>query len=125
MSYACSVCKFRTVSITAFIRHVKIHRNLANIRFQHGYAECPTAFTTVVALQKHMHRFRTPTVKPGLHIESGPKVPCPYDNCSKTFSVRSSFTSHISLKHKKRTCTSSAAAASTASSSNSEMTKTS
>lgn len=61
-----------------------------------------------------------------LQIKDGKKVSCPYDNCSKYFHVRSSFSSHMSRKHKLIfPCTSSTATVSTASSLNSEMPQTS
>jgi len=41
---------------------------------------------------------------------SGISVPCPYDGCGKSFSIRSSFSSHISRKHRD-TCTQNLAAA--------------
>uniref|UniRef100_A0A3B3RI04 C2H2-type domain-containing protein n=1 Tax=Paramormyrops kingsleyae TaxID=1676925 RepID=A0A3B3RI04_9TELE len=60
-----------------------------------------------------------------LHIKDGKKVSCPYDNCTKYFRVCSSFSSHVSRKHKIRApCTAAAVSVSTASSVNSEMTQT-
>lgn len=51
---------------------------------------------------------------------------CPYDNCFKKFHVRSSFSSHLSRKHKTSPCTSSTATVGTADVSlNGEMTQTS
>lgn len=38
------------------------------------------------------------------HIRDGKKVSCPYTNCSKYFWVRSSFSSHLSRKHRKTSC---------------------
>lgn len=83
MSYTCKVCKFCTASISAFIWHVKIHINLANTRFKCGHVECPAAFMTVGALQKHMYRFHKHTVKPvpQTHIESN-ALACKTEVCS-------------------------------------------
>lgn len=36
----------------------------------------------------------------GMHMGSGKKVVCPYEGCSKSFRVRSSFTAHVSRKHR-------------------------
>ncbi|KAA0713103.1 hypothetical protein E1301_Tti013633 [Triplophysa tibetana] len=61
-----------------------------------------------------------------LLIKDGKTVSCPYDNCSKYYNVRSSFSSHMNHKHKfESCCMSSIATVTTASSSNSEITETS
>lgn len=52
---------------------------------------CSFVSATFSTLCEHLH----------WHIKDGRKVSCPYTDCSKYFRVRSSFTSHLSRKHKK------------------------
>jgi len=49
-------------------------------------------------------------LKSHLSDGSGTSVTCPYDDCDKSFSVRSSFSSHLSRKHRD-TCTQNLSAA--------------
>lgn len=116
--------------LKTFFEHVKSHRILANFRFRCGIQECPGNFRSFSALKSHIHRNhlqkpRRSTAAPSgngrcnvqgcdyvsvnittvcahlrLHIRNGKSVTCPYDGCTNKFRVMSSFTAHVSRKHR-------------------------
>uniref|UniRef100_A0A9J7XWE9 Histone H2B n=1 Tax=Cyprinus carpio carpio TaxID=630221 RepID=A0A9J7XWE9_CYPCA len=130
MFFKCKQCCFSSDTIPRYVKHVKVHRNRANFRYPRGISKCPCNFKTFCALQTHMYRNHSKP-KPArsqkcvdlncqveectfksshlsslcehlnMHIRDGEKIVCPISTCQKLFSVRSSFTSHLSRKHAK------------------------
>lgn len=83
MNYSCKICNFTTALITAFVRHLNIHRNLANFRFPCGVAKCFATFVTRGAVQSHMYRLHKKAAKPGLKTKiDGVDLACSVEGCS-------------------------------------------
>lgn len=83
MNYSYKHCNFTTASITAFVSHLSIHRNLANFRFPCGVAKCFATFVTRGAVQSHMYRFHKKTAKPGLKRKiDGVDLACSVEGCN-------------------------------------------
>jgi len=83
MNYTCKHCNFTTASITTFVRHLSIHRNLSNFRFPCGVAKCFATFVTRGAVQSHMYRFHKKTARPGLERKiDGVDLACTVEGCN-------------------------------------------
>ena len=128
----CAVCVFSTGSLKAFVDHYKVHSNEANFNFPCGVPSCRKPFRKYASFRSHMYRdhrgyryahlqhrevhlqcqisFCASTCKDvgGLlghlkrHIAENVEIQCPFKACTKAFSVRSSFTAHISRSHRER-----------------------
>ncbi len=96
MTYSCKHCNFTTASVPAFVRHLRIHRNLANYRFPCGIAECFATFVTRGAVQSHMYRFHKKTAKPGLERQiDGVDLACTVEGCSFVSANFSTLREHL------------------------------
>ncbi len=84
--FVCKHCGVSVETLYAFINHAKGHKNTANFRFSCAVSECPCTFQSLSALK--------------WHIRDGKKIECPMTGCKKYFRVKSSFSAHISRKHK-------------------------
>jgi len=128
----CAVCAFSTKSLKAFVDHYKLHSNVANFNFPCGFQSCCRNFRKYASFRSHMYRdhrgnanvqletldvnlqcqisfceFSCHNVRVFLghlnsHIAENVEIQCPFKACVKTFSVRSSFTAHISRCHRAR-----------------------
>ena len=127
MEYKCKHCGACLDTIAGYIRHVKMHRNEANFSFPCGVADCLSLMKTTRALQSHMYQnhaiskpvrdtvnfscqvetcsvlssnFSSLCEHLKSHISDGERIVCPFNGCELNFTVKSSFTSHISRKHR-------------------------
>ncbi|MED6240845.1 hypothetical protein ATANTOWER_029279, partial [Ataeniobius toweri] len=128
--YPCNLCAETVQSVKAFVLHCKLHRNEPRRMFKCVAASCKQVCTGYAALKAHFyhHHYSMPTVAldtcltklkctvalcewqcEGIkalvvhlkeHIVEGRQVTCPVRGCTSVFCVKSSFTSHISRKHK-------------------------
>jgi len=121
--FVCSFCYFRTYSVRSYVEHCRVHSN--NYCIPCGATGCHKQFRTLTALCAHAcrgHRFRQ--VEGGCtlrctvggcktaceyrtllkhmykHIADGVTVTCPVDTCGRKFSKRSTFSAHMSIKHR-------------------------
>uniref|UniRef100_A0ABD2XNP3 C2H2-type domain-containing protein n=1 Tax=Trichogramma kaykai TaxID=54128 RepID=A0ABD2XNP3_9HYME len=62
-----------------------------NGKFVCSVALCKKEFDNHHLLIKHLK----------VHIKDGQEIKCPFENCSKSFTIISSFTSHVTKKHKR------------------------
>lgn len=131
----CALCTYSTKSLKAFTNHYQVHRNVANFSFPCGVPECSRHFRKYAAFRSHVYRdhkfhrssrciknvtflcqvpycsYECTSVTEFLahlknHILQKLTISCPFKNCDKSFSVKSSFTAHISRCHRDRTSTS-------------------
>ncbi|XP_054772889.2 uncharacterized protein LOC129280926 [Lytechinus pictus] len=129
--YICKLCTYSTDSLKQFSDHFKVHRNVANFDFPCGVPGCCRTFRHYSSFKAHVYRdhqhlsrkhavqhvhitlycplcaVKFTEISDVLshlkgHISSGVAVPCPFAHCQKQFSVKSSFSSHISRQHSKR-----------------------
>ena len=128
----CAVCIFSTGSVKAFVDHYKVHSSEANFNFPCGVPSCRRPFQKYASFRSHMYRdhrgyssaqlqnykvnllcqisfcdFTCQDVAEFLrhlkrHIAENIEIQCPFKECTKGFSVRSSFTAHISRCHRER-----------------------
>ena len=120
--------------ISSFLS-LSVHRNVANFSFPCGVPECSRHFRKYAAFRSHVYRdhkfhhssrciknvtflcqvpfcsYECTSVTEFLahlknHILQKLTISCPFKNCDKSFSVKSSFTAHISRCHRDRTSTS-------------------
>jgi len=128
--YSCNLCAETVKSVKAFVLHCKLHRNEPRCMFKCVAASCKQVCTGYAALKAHFYRHHNgmPTVTldtsltrlkctvslcerqcEGIkalvvhlkqHIAEGRQVTCPVRGCTCVFRVKSSFTSHMSRKHK-------------------------
>lgn len=128
--FHCQFCSHVSSDIPGFLRHIKLHRNIANSLYKCGFPDCKCAFKQVRVLKSHVYRHHRQKEKgqsvcpdislichvdfcdvqcDGLssffrhlktHITEGAMVTCPFRFCEKTFTVKSTFTSHLSRNHK-------------------------
>lgn len=127
----CQICGHKSNDIVAYVKHMRLHSSVPNVVFQCCMADCSRTFRKVAALKSHIYRHHKEQVmEPRLslaanltchvdfcsatcdsltqfyshlkmHIKEGRTVACPFKHCDKTFTVLSSFTSHMSRRHKK------------------------
>ena len=119
----CNICGKTCRNTFAYVRHMQTHSCMTNVSFKCGFPECrrgfqPFAFTLIALnnttkldnagdLTCYMD-LRSSKCEDiwGLllhlksHITEGKTVTCPIRQCDKTFTVKPTFTSHVSRKHK-------------------------
>lgn len=66
------------------------NRNVS-VQLKCSMSLCSAEYADVKGLVSHLSS----------HIQEGLTVTCPFDGCSKTFNVKTSFTSHISRYHRR------------------------
>lgn len=128
--YSCNICAETVQSVKAFVVHCKLHRNEPRCMFKCVAASCKQVCTGYLALKAHFYRHHNsmPTLTRDTtlttlkctvslcerqcmgvkslvahlneHILEGRQVTCPVRGCKRVFSVKSSFTSHMSRKHR-------------------------
>lgn len=109
---------------------MRIHKNTPNLTFKCVLPDCIQTFQNFSTFKCHTYRHKH-VVRPTLsgveltchvdfcsarcenltafyshlktHIREGKTVACPYRHCKKSFTVLSTFTSHMSRKHKSGT----------------------
>lgn len=107
---------------------MRINKNTPNLIFKCVLPDCSQTFQNFSTFKYHTYRHNKRVVRPTLsgveltchvdicsarcetlmafyshlktHIREGKTVACPYRHCSKSFTVLSTFTSHMSRKHK-------------------------
>ena len=127
---SCLYCSKTLDSLRGYVRHCRVHRNEPHCLFKCVGADCKRTFCTYPAFKAHFYRIHNVsvptvtaravtdlkcavalcerqfhTVKELLshlkeHIVEGRPVACPVTGCKNTFTVKSSFTAHISRKHR-------------------------
>ncbi|KAK0156218.1 Zinc finger protein ZXDC [Merluccius polli] len=128
--YSCCICGLALQSLKAYVLHCKLHRNEPGVVFKCVGLDCKRVFSRYPALKAHFYRSHTgkTLLSHGLssdalkctvsfcecrcdgvkglvahlkkHIEEGCPVNCPVMGCEMVFTVKSSFTAHMSRKHK-------------------------
>ncbi|KAL2083090.1 hypothetical protein ACEWY4_020863 [Coilia grayii] len=128
--FPCQICSHNCATIVSYVRHMKIHKNTPNLTFKCVLPDCSKTFRNFSTFKCHTYRHRVSrhVVSPTLHgvelschvdfcsarcetlttfyshlkthIREGKTVVCPYRHCSKSFTVLSTFTSHMSRAHK-------------------------
>lgn len=129
--YVCKLCNHSSGSLKRFSEHFSVHRNVVNFDFPCGVPGCNRTFRNYSSFKTHVHRDHQPFSRKKdaqffcvstwncplcavkceeihdilshlrVHIKHGVEIRCPFANCKKRFSVRSSFASHISRVHNK------------------------
>ncbi|XP_056623445.1 uncharacterized protein LOC130436632 isoform X2 [Triplophysa dalaica] len=128
--FSCQFCGISVQTLREHVLHIKLHRNEPRCVFKCAAIDCHESFRSHGAFKAHFYRkhnidSRVATthtlavlrcnismcqhqcrdVKALLahlkeHIAEGRVVTCPVTGCNHTFFVKSSFTSHISRKHR-------------------------
>lgn len=128
--YSCNICGENVQSVKAYVLHCKLHRSEPRHFFKCVGTSCKQVFSGYTALKSHFYRHHnsTPTVtqdvtltslkctvslcvrqcegtKPLVahlkeHIAEGRHVACPVRGCKSVFTAKTSFTSHMSRKHR-------------------------
>lgn len=135
--YACNVCDAAMQSVKSYVCHMRLHRNVGNVRFKCCVRKCPNTFATFAAFSTHLTRYHSSSKVESrfdgcrdfnvslrcaltfcdqrfagtknlinhlkMHLAESVDILCPYVNCMKKFSKKSSFTSHMSRLHPKLT----------------------
>lgn len=57
--FRCSVCNYSANSVRAYGCHLRLHRNVANLRFKCCISNCINTFSTSAALSTHVNRYHT------------------------------------------------------------------
>ena len=126
--YRCDFCGYSVNAIHKFVPHYKHHQTVPNFSYPCNVEDCKLTFKNYASYKSHMHRKHhkrqvvTTTVTNiscqvnecnykavhlnGLikhltaHVRAGVGIKCPYKDCKNTFTVRSTFSSHVSRKHR-------------------------
>lgn len=127
---SCGMCAKTCTDILTYVRHMRTHSCIPNASFKCVFPGCHRTFQKFRTFKSHSYRHcrgqSTSTLcsvidltcHVGLcstkcentrsfyshlrvHIRERKEVACPFRNCDKRFKVQSSFSSHISRKHKK------------------------
>jgi hypothetical protein len=124
----CILCTFVTKSLKVYVDHYQLHRSVANFNYPCGLPGCSRRFQKYAAFRSHMYRdhrgggparlgelnlacqisfcaFTCNSLSDFMlhlkkHLTENVAVACPFNKCNKTFTVKSSFTSHISRIHR-------------------------
>ncbi|KAK0152048.1 hypothetical protein N1851_006574 [Merluccius polli] len=112
----CNFCSKTLETLRGYVLHCKIHRNKPHPFFKCVSTDCKQTFCTYAAFKGHFYRVHNapaPSVTAGAvfsvkelishlkeHIAEGRPVACPVTSCENTFTVKSSFTAHMSQKHR-------------------------
>ncbi len=129
--FSCQICGQQSATSVAYVRHIKIHSNIPNLVRQCCMPNCQRTFKKCAGLKGHIYRHHKDSiVQPRsirlvdltchvsscrakcdsltefyshikVHIKEGRTIVCPFKQCDKTFTVVSTFTSHLSRKHKR------------------------
>ncbi|XP_020562397.2 uncharacterized protein LOC110015774 [Oryzias latipes] len=129
--YHCNICGESVQSVKAYVLHCRLHRNEPRCIFKCVDPSCKQVFSGYAALKSHFYRNHIDTTRNfqevkcdvfkctvslcehqcegtkalvahlKKHIEEGRHVTCPVKGCQSVFSVKSTFTSHMSRKHKR------------------------
>ena len=129
---SCRFCQFSTKSVDGYVNHCGLHKNECNNAFPCPLVPCSRRFTTFSAFKSHVLRDHVSpcisSVKGNVmsircqlafcdevvngmddfikhlkeHMNVGTRVECPFEGCSRTYALTSTFTSHLSRKHSKR-----------------------
>ncbi len=130
-AFTCPICGISMETVKGYVNHQKLHTNEAHGEYACCVIGCKSKFTKYNSFKSHMLRHhrrssvsQCETVqgplkceKPHcqkqcidlkdlldhlkLHVSKKEEVKCPFKGCGKAFSLRSSFTAHISRNHKK------------------------
>lgn len=128
--YSCCICGESVQSLKAYVVHCKLHRNEPRCIFKCVGIDCKQVFSGYASLKSHFYRHHNGTssvaqdmaletlkcavslcerqcdgVKELVahlkeHIAEGRLVKCPVRGCKSVFTVKSSFPSHLSRKHR-------------------------
>jgi hypothetical protein len=53
----CQFCSYEFETVLAYVRHMKLHRNLPNATFKCGIASCCLVFKSFNAFKSHSYRY--------------------------------------------------------------------
>nr|XP_055027253.1 uncharacterized protein LOC129416852 isoform X2 [Misgurnus anguillicaudatus]XP_055039674.1 uncharacterized protein LOC129427310 isoform X3 [Misgurnus anguillicaudatus] len=125
--YTCNFCSLTVHSLRDYVLHCRLHRNEPHAIFKCAAVDCKQSFSKYEAFKSHFYRGhntyahrvtdtalicnvalcgRQCSDVPGLvahlknHMKEGRAVNCPVRGCKYTFQIKSSFTSHMSRKHR-------------------------
>lgn len=123
--FPCQICCHNCATIVAYVKHMRNHKNTPNLTFKCVLPDCSWTFQNFSTFKSHTYRHnllclaeltchvdfcsaRCETLTAfyshlKTHIREGKPVACPYRHSSKSFTVLSTFTSHMSRKHKNGT----------------------
>lgn len=125
----CNICAKTCSNTFAYVRHMRAHSFLPNASFKCGFPECTRTFSKFSAFKCHTYghkygknrteldslgdltchidlcNFKCEDIRGLLlhlkrHFTEGKTVTCPFKHCDKKFTVKSTFTAHVSRKHK-------------------------
>lgn len=92
-------CSFHTLS--ALKSHMRRkHSQTKTVKVSSRPGQMNALICQVVGCWHTSHNYSSLCDHVKWHIRDGKKITCPFPNCEKRFYVKSSFTSHISRKHK-------------------------
>lgn len=127
---SCNICGEDIQSVRAYVLHCKLHRNELRRIFKCVGTSCKQAFSGYTALKLYFYRHHnsTPTITQDVtltplkctvslcerqcegmkqlvahlkeHIAERRHVACPVSGCKSVFTAKTSFTSHMSRKHR-------------------------
>jgi len=122
--FSCQICGQQSATSVAYVRHIRIHSNIPNLVLQCCMPNCQRTFKKCAGLKGHIFvkqrsirlvdltchvsscRAKCDSLTEfyshlKVHIKEGQTIACPFKQCDKTFTVISTFTSHLSRKHKR------------------------
>lgn len=132
-AFTCPTCGTAMKTVKGYVNHQELHKNEAHSQYACCIVGCKLKFTKYNSFKSHIYRqhrqssvSQSETVQGPLkcenrhcqkqcvdladlldhlksHVSKKEKVQCPFTGCGKAFSLRSSFTAHISRKHKNAT----------------------
>lgn len=124
------MCAKTVTGLLSYVRHMRTHNCTPNASFRCAYPGCHITFQKFRTFKSHSYHHYRGQSRSMLHWDIGlicyvglcktkcdnsqsffshlkglirdrKEVGCPFRNCTKSFKVQSSFTSHMSRKHKK------------------------
>ena len=128
--YSCNICGEHVQSVKAYVLHCKLHRNEPRRFLKCVETSCKQVFSGYTALKSHFYRHHNSTLtvtqdvtltplkctvslcerqcegtRPLIahlkeHMAEGRHVTCPVRGCKSVFTAKTSFTSHMSRKHR-------------------------
>lgn len=125
--FSCKICGHQSTTAIRYVNHTKIHANIPNIQLPCCAPDCQLNFKRHSGLKTHVYRHHKECGfdnRLGLvdlschidlctdkcdslsafyahlkgHIKEGRSIVCPFMGCDSTFTVVSTFTSHLSRK---------------------------
>ncbi len=93
--YTCKLCAHTCSTLPAFVRHMRIHIHVANVRFNCAFSACNKSFKKFSAFKTHCYRHKEGKSKlksmPFTSFELG----CHVDSCQVRCETLSRFYQHL------------------------------